>query len=254
MSWAARRRFLILLILGGVAAAFLTVVSISAFYKTPSCTDNTQNQDEEGVDCGGSCSYLCTAKEQPPTVLFTKALTNSEGRTDIVASVENRNPGVAAKNVPYRVKLFDSNQTLIQEVTGTFDLPPSATQPIYVPGVVSGKRMVTGAFLDIASSSLQWFSMPVDSRIVLSVFNRPLSGATSSPRIEAVLTNPSVTTLTNVRAIVLVRNSKGDVIAASSTIVPAIPGQGQAIATFTWNSAFPGTPSVIEVIPIIPLP
>ena len=254
MSWAARRRFLILLIVGSCVVAFLALLSIATFYQTPSCTDSTQNQDEEGIDCGGSCPYLCTAQKQPPTVLFTKALTNSAGRTDIIASVENKNASAAAKNVPYRIMLYGANQVLLQEVTGTLDLLPGAATPVYVPGVVSGKQAVVGAFLSIASSSPQWFLMATDSRIVPRVSNTQQSGTLATPRIDAILSNPSVTDLRAVPVIVIVRGVRGEVIAASKTIVQTIPAQGEAIATFTWNSPFASAPASIEVVPIIPLP
>ncbi len=253
MSWAARRRFIISLIIGAVIVAFLLTVLIATFYKTPSCTDGVANGDEAGVDCGGSCAYLCTEQMQSPTVLFTKAFENGAGRTDIIASVENKNPHAAAKDVPYRITFYGANQLLIQEVVGTLDLPPGATQPVYVSGIAAGKQKVVSAFLDIASSSPRWFTLVPDTRIVPIVSNITQGGAPDKPRIEAILTNPSVTVLTNVQIIVFVRSENKDIIAASKTIVPIIPAQGQATATFTWNSAFIRSSASIEVVPIIPL-
>ena len=81
-----------------------------------------------------------------------------------------------------------------------------------------------------------------------------LDGASSTPRIDAVLGNGSVTALVSVPVVVVVHDSGGKVIAASQTIVPSIPAQGQATATFTWNAPFPGIPATIEVVPVIPLP
>lgn len=254
MSWAARRRFIILLIIGVIIAAIVTVASFATFSKAPSCIDGIQNQNESGVDCGGPCPYLCTAQEQRPTVLFTKALSYTGGRTDVIASIENKNTTAAAKNVAYRITLYGRGQSLIQEVTGIVDLPPGASVPVYVPGIVSGKQTVTGTFLEVATSSLQWFSMTANQRSVPMVSNTTQSGTTEAPRIEAILTNPTVTPFSNVQTIVVVRSIKGEVIAASQTIVPNIPAQGQATATFTWNSPFTSIPAFIEIAPIIPLP
>jgi hypothetical protein len=251
MSWAARRRFIILFGIGAIALAFLTVVLIATFTKTPTCTDGAQNQGEEGIDCGGPCAYLCTAQMQPPKVLFTRALDNGTERTDIIASVENKN-AAAAKDVPYRVRIHGA-KGLIQEVSGTIDLPPGATVPVFISGVFSGKRAVTNAFLTIDPTVPRWFSPNADSRTVPLVSNLKQSGTQDTPRIEATLTNSDATVLMNVRAIVLVRNVGADVIAASETIVPTIPAQGTATAIFTWNNAFSSTPASIEVVPIIPL-
>ncbi|MDO8593472.1 MAG: hypothetical protein Q7R59_01065 [bacterium] len=254
MSWAARRRFLILCIIGAVVVAFLVTVSIATFYKAPSCADGAQNQSETGIDCGGPCPYLCREQQQPPTVLFTKAISNGSGRIDVVAEIENKNAGAAAKNVPYSITLYGIDHSLIQKVDGTLDLPPAASVPVFFPGIASGKQSVANAFLEIVPSAPRWFSLPRDPRIIPTVSNITQRGTTSVPRIEAIFMNANVTVLTNLRAIVLVRNSKGDVIAASSTVVPAISAQGQATATFTWNSAFSEVPASIEVIPIVPLP
>ncbi|MBI2025509.1 hypothetical protein HYT04_01830 [Candidatus Kaiserbacteria bacterium] len=254
MSWAARRRFVILLIIGAVVGAFISVIGIATFYKAPSCTDGARNQAEDGVDCGGPCAYLCTELKQAPTVLFTKAIQNGDGRVDVIAKVENKNADAAAKNVPYTITLYGSDQSLIQEVSGTLDLPPGTSVPVFAPGVPSGKQTVVNAFLEIAQSSQRWFYISTDPRSMPIVSNIRQTGTMASPRIEAVLLNPSAVALTNVKAIVLVHNDTGDVIAASSTIVPSIPAQGQAAATFTWNGAFPDVPASVEVVPIIPLP
>lgn len=254
MSWAARRRFIILLIMGAVAGAFLAVILTATFYKTPSCADNTQNQGETGVDCGGSCPYLCIAQLQPPTVLFTKAVGNGAGRTDIIALVENKNATAAAKNVPYRVQLYGSDRLLVREISGALDLPPGATQPVFIPGAASGTHLIANAFLDIDPSAPRWFTASVDVRTIPSVSGTKRGGTLDSPRIDAVLENRGINPLTHVRAVVLVRDEQGSVVAASQTVVPVIPAGGRATAIFTWRGAFSAAPSSIEVIPTASLP
>lgn len=254
MSWASRRRLVIALIAGAVVIAFLTIVIISALYKTPSCTDGVQNQGEAGVDCGGACAYLCTAQMQAPVVLFTKAVSNGAGRTDVVAMVENKNATAAAKNVPYRITLYGAGNIFLKSITGTIDLPPNTRMPVYVAGVTSGNQKVSSAFLEVSASAPLWFKATTDPRIVPTVVSTTQTGTTNAPRIETTLANPSAITLSNVRAIAIVNDNNKNVIAASETVVPFIFAQGQAIATFTWNNAFASLPALIEVIPVIDLP
>ena len=234
--------------------AFFTIVLISALYKAPSCSDEVKNQGESGIDCGGPCPYLCTAGERAPIVLFTQAIPNGSGRTDVIASVENGNATAAAKDISYTITLYGIGKSFIQEVHGTIDLPPAGTVPVYVAGISSGNNKVIHAFLNIDPATPRWVAMQSDPRVKPIVSNTLLTGTTSAPRIDAVLTNPSIVTLNTVQVVVFVRNISGDVIAASKTIVPTIPAQGQATATFTWNNAFKDVPATIEVIPIIPLP
>ncbi|HUX80799.1 MAG TPA: hypothetical protein VMV38_00540 [Candidatus Paceibacterota bacterium] len=254
MDWATRRRIIILLMVSAVVTVLITVVSMVTFYKAPSCSDGIQNQGEAGIDCGGPCAYLCTAQELPPTVLFTKVISNGTGRTDVVASIENTNAAAAAKNVQYTVSVYGPSQEFIQQITGTLDLPPTATVPVFIPGIGFNNQKITNAFLTIDPKNIQWFtaSQTIPPNPVVS--NITLGGSAATPRIDAILTNASVSALSNVRAIVLVHNAQNEVIAASSTIVPIIPPQGQATASFTWNTAFSDVPTTIEVVPLISLP
>ena len=254
MNWAERRRFIVLLIVGAVVAAFVAVVSIATLYKAPSCNDRVQNQNEADIDCGGPCPYLCTSQEQPPTVLYTKALTTGSGRTDVIASVENKNFDAAAKQVPYLLTLYGADLVLIAQARGTVDLPPGATVPIYMPGVATGNRTVASAFLAIDPAAPLWYHLASDPRVLPTVVNSTFGGTTASPRVKATLANPGVTALSNMPATVLVFGGGGTVIAASSTIVPLIPAAGQATAVFTWNQPFPSTPLSITIVPTVPLP
>jgi len=256
MSWAAQRRFFILLIIGLAVVAFLAMVFIASFYKTPSCADGVANQEENGIDCGGPCKYLCAELQQPPTVLFTKVLDNGAGRTDVIALVENKNTNAGAKNVPYSITLYGADQLFIQKIDGSFDLPPGATEPIFVSGVDAqgGEQKIVSAFLDIPASAPKWFAVTAAQRVVPTVVRATQTGTELAPRIEAILANSSGYPLVNVRAIVLVYNAQRDVIAASETVVPTISAQGQSTALFTWNSSFSDMPASIEVVPIILLP
>lgn len=254
MSWAAKRRLIILIIIGAVVAAFLAVLSIATFYESPTCSDAVQNQGEAGVDCGGPCPYLCRDQARTPVVLYSKALSGGAGRTDVIASVENVNTDAAAKAVPFTVTLYGAKNVFVQKVSGTVDLPPASTVPIFIPGVSSGSQKVVSAFLTIDDSAPKWFTVSRDARTLPVVSNTTLVGTTDAPRIEAMVANPSVALMSNVLVIALVHDDKGNVIAASQTILPSIPVQNQAKATFTWNSAFSGVPAAIEIVPIIPLP
>lgn len=253
MSWAARRRFIILAIVGAVILAFVTVLFTVTFTKAPSCSDGVQNQGEAGVDCGGPCPYLCTDQEHAPTVLFTKALPNGAGRTDVVAQVENINANAAAKQVPYTITLYGAGQVFVQQVTGTVDLPPSASVPVFIPGISSGNQKNVRAFLTIDPAQISWYGYSASGARPI-VVNTLLGGATSTPRIDAVISNQSVSPVTDLPVIVLVDDEQGEVIAASQTIVPAIPAQGQTTATFTWTTPFSATPAKIEVLPVLSLP
>lgn len=254
MTWASERQIIVFLVIGAILVALAAGLYFLLLYEGPSCTDGIRNGRETGVDCGGTCAYLCLATEEPPTVLFTQAMLNGEGRTDVISLVENKNQRSAAQDVPYTINIFGYDQALIQSVTGTLDLPPGATMPVFVPGVASGYATPGASFLSIASSSVRWYAENTDPRIVPSVSKVTLNEDTDTPRITATLGNPDVRPMRGVKVIVIVFDASGNAIAASQTIVPLIRAQGSAIATFTWNAPFEGVPVQIRVLPVIPLP
>ncbi len=254
MLWATRRRLFVLIVLGSLGVAGVSILFISAFFSTPSCVDGLKNQDEEGVDCGGSCPYLCSTKQIAPTVLFATLVDNGTGRLDAVALVENKNQTAVARGVTYRAEIYRNDQK-IRVLTGTLDLPPRSTIPVFVPGAALSREGATTLFLMFEPSTLHWESLTRDPRGPLpEVSNTVLRTTDGNPRIEATLTNVSVYAVTDITAVVLVRDRSGTVIGASSTRIPSIDPQERATALFSWNGPFSGTPVSVEVFPSVAFP
>ncbi len=256
MSWNARRKFIILFGICAVGMTLLALALVATLYQAPSCHDEKQNNDEAGIDCGGPCTVLCTALERAPRVLFTQALVKGDGRTDIIAEVENQNIAAGARQVPYTLTLYGFDQVLVRQMSGTLDLPPppNAVASVYIPNIPTGNQKVIHAFLTIDPMAVTWVPMPTDPRILPVVSNTTLLGTTTEPRVDAVVTNPGVTTLFDIPLVGMIRDAAGQVIAASQTIITSLPAQGETTATFTWNTGFASVPASIEVLPVVPLP
>jgi len=253
MSWAARRRFYILGGLLVVIAALIALALIAAFYKVPSCTDTIQNQGEVGIDCGGPCPYLCSAQVQAPVVQFARALSPQEGRTDVIAYVENQNTDAVVRDAKYRIDLYGTDNVIVATAVGTVDLPPHTTVPVFMPNFFSGNQQVAHAFLTFDTASLKWQTYN-EARTLPKTASADLVGASSTPRIVAVINNADVNPVFNLKAIAVVFDASGNAIGASQTILPQVTQQGSATAIFTWNNPFPEDVARIEVTPIVPLP
>lgn len=254
MPWAARRRFIITFAFVAIVAALAISWIFRAFYTVATCVDGVQNQGEQGVDCGGPCQYICAYQALKPKIVFTRAFFSGTKTVGVAALITNQNATIAAKDVPYTVTLYGENQVFVHRVTGTVDLPAGATVPVYVPGVSVGNQQTIRAFLEIEDTAPTWFTLRTDPRPHLTTANAVLGGTPDLPRIDAPITNDTAVSLTDVKVIVFVSNTRGDVIAASQTILPDLPARGSATATFTWGSAFSETPATIEVFPVLPLP
>jgi hypothetical protein len=252
MSWALRRRLIVIGLIAAVIALGIGIFYFTEIHKAPSCTDNKQNQGEDGIDCGGPCAYFCSAAEAPPSTRFVRAVSPSAGRTDVIAYIDNPNGLAAAKNLHYTIELYDPSNTIVAKKQGMVDLPPSSTMPIYVPNFFSGSTEVARAFITFDNPTHLWYHY-TDTRVIPKVSNIVLqSGAT--PRVTAIAANSSTSNLSNIVFIITVFNEAGEAMAASQTVAPSVPAHGSASLIFTWPNAFTGPVGRIEVIPVIPLP
>jgi hypothetical protein len=252
MSWAGKRQFLIISVVGAVVITAVALTAIAVFYKAPSCMDNTQNQGEEGIDCGGPCSTLCTASVTAPQVLFVRELSRLHGRTDVIAYIQNSNAAAAAKGVRFTITLYGPDNIIVAQKDGMADLPPKSTVPVFVPNFYSGEREVARAFLTFDTNSFSWYRY-TDDRPVLSAKNIFLS-AGDAPRLTSDIFNPSALNLFRVPVVATIFDANNNAIAASATVLEVIPAMNSAQAIFTWPEALSAPAAKEEIIPLAPLP
>lgn len=252
MSWAGNRRLLIIAVALFVVLVILASILVITLPKEPSCSDGFQNQDESGIDCGGSCAYLCSADVIPPAVSYIRALTAS-GRTDVVALVENLDPSASVKGARYTVELFAADGSLLASRDAQMDLAAGESVPVFMTGVAPAGAPVARAFLSFDDASMRWVASSGVRALPRADAIR-VEGAAASPRVAANLRNPSAAPLADVRVVVVVRDMGGTVIAASQTVVETLPGQSSVPVTFTWNEPFAAAPGAIDIQAIVPLP
>jgi hypothetical protein len=248
MDWAIKRQRFIEVILALCGVALLSVVVVATLYKAPSCTDGKQNQNETGVDCGGPCPYLCAIDEAAPRVTFVRAISPQQGRTDVIAYIDNSNSDAGVKSAEYTIELYDSNDSLVASKTGTIPLPPATTVPLYIPDFYVGSKIVSSAFLTFNGNSLLWMrgasntSLPTPTNI--QIIDGP------APRITANLENPTAYSLYNETVVATVFDGKNNAIGASQTVIPLLSAQGSAPIFFTWNQEFTSKPVRVDILPV----
>lgn len=251
MSWATRRQFIIVSVILGVLLALVAAVAIAIFYDTPSCMDQKQNQDETGVDCGGSCARICAAEAVAPSAKFTRVLTQQQGRIDVIAYVENPNRTAAVASARYTIELYDAAGAVVARKEGSIDLPPASTVPVYVPNMYGASLTGARAFLTFDPASLV-FVKYIDRRIVPR-YNNDAVVTGIAPRITASFSNPSAQLVRDVPVIATVFDAGGNAIAATQTLLSELPSQGTAQVIFVWNEPFTSAPARIDVVPVVPL-
>ena len=241
MSWSARRKIIVFLIVLIALGIVVGLPAFFAFYKAPTCFDGVQNQGEEGIDCGGPCSKLCQVGFAPPVELWATSSQVVSGVYNLLAYAANPNTGVYAPNISYDFKLYDSSGILISERAGSTDIPGETNFAVFEPSVTTGNRVPYRTFFEFTSAPL-WTVSPAASG--LSVTASDFVTASTSSRVDASVLNSSLNSESSVYVTAILYGTDGNAIAFSKTVIPNIAALGTASVSFTWP--FPITTTIAK--------
>ncbi len=249
MSWAGNRQAFFITTLGAVLVAIISVVIIAFIYEVPSCNDRKQNQDETGIDCGGSCLQLCTTDVSMPVVVFARALQIGEGKADFIAYIENRNNNAEAEDAPYLIEFFDEHTNRIAFREGTITLSKTSRTPLFIPNIYAGGDRIAQTFITFDSEKIIFKRAQDQIEEPLRILEREYKEG-ETPRVTANIFNPREETLRNVRVVAVLFNSSDEVIGASQTIINSLAPSQASSVFFTWNNSFEEVPSRIDIVPL----
>src|SRR3989344_2745756 len=145
--WARRRQLSIILFF--IIILFLVVAILFLTRDTSeTCFDGVQNQDELGIDCGGTCVGVCVEEITPPVVLWSRVFRVREGLYDVAFMIENKNK-FAVERIPYVIEVYDNENILIKQIKGMTYLNPNQDTIVFVPALDVGYRIPTLSFAEI---------------------------------------------------------------------------------------------------------
>lgn len=250
-TWASTRKAAYTL---GVIMFFIIIaiaVYFLQYYKSPTCTDEKQNQDEEGVDCGGSCAIVCPTSIANPIVFWSRVFPVSHGLYNAVAYVENPNANLGVTQVIYRFRLYDEKNVLVAERVGKAFIAPNERFAILEPRINTGERIPKRAFFEFIKFS-DWTKLGKDMPKML-VRGEKFSNIDTAPRVDATLQNGTIVDISDINVVAIVYDKNDNAIAVSATKVDKLKADSSYDLVFTWDVPFPSTPSRVEVIPRVDL-
>lgn len=236
LSWSTKRRFMYGLLLIILTSGFLGFVYYKTLYRAPTCTDGVKNGDEMGVDCGGSCSNICTTDTLSPIVLWAKPFLVVNNVYNLAAYVEN--PNVNSKNTTaeYTFSVYDENHQLIGIRTGQTFIPKNKRFVVFEPSFTTGARKAKT--VDFQFTKLGTWVKDTTKDPLLAIQYSPLSGTSTVPRIDGTITNNSLSTVKNVELVALVLDNKENVVAVSRTFVDDVAKSQSQDFVFMWPRPF----------------
>ncbi|MDO8495800.1 MAG: hypothetical protein Q7S32_04820 [bacterium] len=144
-------------------AGFLVIIGFISFgiyqlWKVePTCSDQIQNQGEEGVDCGFVCTNTCLDTMSPIDIqsgyLFKMVENDLEKDYDVLFKIRNPNSGFGASEIEYEVNLFDAKNSLFLRKRGFSYILPGQTKYIYEPMI---RTEVPARRVELKIISVSW--------------------------------------------------------------------------------------------------
>ncbi len=256
-SWAARRRFLYI---SGVFLFFLVTIGGPVAYKLATialtCHDGKLNHGETAIDRGGPCLLLDERYLQPHSVLWARSFLVRDGSYNAVAYIENPNPSAGVPSASYTFDLYDSQNVLVAERSGTTYIMPGGVTPVLLAGIDTGHRLVAHTYFTLTDPTLVWEKMnnPV---VPLSISSKQVITADTVPQLTAIVNNSAVYDVRDASFVGVVFDTVGNAINASATSIPRLLAGAHVQITFTWPFPFParvGTEDIIPILPPIPDP
>ena len=251
MTWALKRQLFYLAVL----LVFLSVFGFLLVYpylnKSPTCTDNKQNGDEAGVDCGGSCSRACIFQVDNISVLWSRTFQVIPGRYNAVAYLENHNKNLAVYRVKYRFRFSDKDNIYIGKRDGETFIPPAGKFAIFEPAIGVGNSIPVYTTFEFTEPPV-WNKVSEDKlrQLKVLVSDIRLEAENTAPRLSATIKNDSLFTIPEVSVVAILYDKNGSALSASRTYLEELGSEEKRDINFTWPSAISGEVVAKEIIPI----
>ena len=251
MTWASKRQLFYSSIIVFIILFFVYLAVSAYINRIPTCVDNTQNGDETGVDCGGSCPNACSFQVDKVSVLWSRAFKVVDGRYNAVAYLENHNKNTAINKINYKFRFADKDNIYIGKREGSTFIPPSGRFAIFEPAIDIGNSIPVYTTFEFTETPFwkQVSEQKID-QLKISFSEIKLENEDTSPRLSAVIKNNSLFTIPDLNVIVILYDASGTAISTSRTYIEKLNGEDSAELNFTWPEPIPGKVIVKEFIPM----
>ena len=232
MPWGTKRQLFYALIVLGVIVALLIGSWFLFFYRAPTCIDGKMNQNEEGIDCGGGCAKVCEAPAV--SAVWARSVKVADGVYHAVAMIKNPATDAGTTNLPYTFFLYDADNILVAQRSGSMVLEPGETIPLLETNIVTRERAPTKTFVEFGQAVWREKSRTQSPVIIdTEVLDQ------ENLRLSARVSNTTPKAVPKIILTALLYGKDEVLVAASQTVLAEIPARGVVEAGFTWQENFP---------------
>ncbi len=238
MSWAQRRKTTYIISILFVFAIIAAIFLFFALNRVPTCYDGIKNQNEQGIDCGGPCNILCRAQYSDPAVIWgprwAEVLSNQT--YNFLTYVQNPNIGAGVYDAMYLFKVYDKDNILLYQKTGTTYIPPNYNFVIFENNVVLNDKVP-------ARTTFEFIGNPIWQKIestesVITAVTKNLLDENTKPKLLVSMKNSSIKPIENIESVAILYDENNNAIAFSRTVIDRMDGDSTTDIVFTWPEKF----------------
>ncbi len=235
-----------------IAAILGYFIYINFVKKVPTCFDNTQNQNERGIDCGGVCALVCPMDTKTIVPVWSRVFPIVDDVYSVVTYIENQNVDAGVKKIGYEFRVYDDENILVGDpITGETFIGPNDKTAIYASPIKTGNRIAKNVFFRFTTdpvfiSTDKRYSVPQ-----LSIKNTNLTEIATAPKLSAEIVNDTLFDYRNIEVVAILYDAEGNAVNASDTFIDNVPQQSAQKVFFTWPIPFDRPVTRIEIIPRI---
>ncbi len=239
MEYRKKRQITITIIFFIILSSVLFVIFFSQ-KNNDTCFDGILNQDEEKIDCGGSCAPCVNTYFEDLEVLSSNILF-FDGSYDVFAQIRNPNSMYGSGDLRYSFKFYDQDGNFISEKKGKTYILASETKYILENNL---KITPTPSFTKLEIDSVNWQEQK-RSAIKLPIFSKKyekisMSGSSIVSQVSGVIENQSNYSFVNVDLVVILFGENKKQIAINQTKINNLRATERRSFIIPWFSEFNG--------------
>lgn len=172
----------------------------------PSCSDGIKNQNETDIDCGGVCSSCELARPEKIEVVWSKAVLSQNNFYDVAVKINNPNQNLGSNQIPYALRLYDRNNVLAGERSGTTFILPNQTKYIIELKIESAEVVNN---IQISFGEIKW-QLSEESLPRLTILQKEYSRLDNTPegdQVKGIIVNESEVSFSKVYVSILLFDS-----------------------------------------------
>ena len=239
MSYKSRKQFfygIIYLVIFGLIGAGIYFALTS---KEATCFDGIQNQNEEGVDCGGPCQSSCEHLTIRDIEVKKVNLIPAGNLTyDLAAQIENPNPNFGLSDLDYSFRMYDAAGELVKEQKGSEFILPGETKYLVEANIQTQKPVSRAEIILKKPENSKWKKFGAVSNSNLFIKDKKinfLENSFNGWEATGVLKNNGDFSFEEIFVSVILFIAAGDPIAAGKTLLNTVNKGEERYFSIRWT-------------------